>query len=305
MKEITDIIVIGGGPAGMTACLYALRNGKSVVLIERNGIGGQIAQSPRVENFPSVDSISGSELADKMFEQITSRGAIFKFGNVESVEKEGEVFTVKTDFDTMQARSVIIATGVEHRKLNLKNEDKLIGNGISYCALCDGAFYSGEDVTLIGDGNTALQYALLLSSYCKSVHIVTLFDKFFGDASLVAAVKKRDNIKITHSLRLVELLGEDELRGLVFEREDKTRVEFPTKALFVAIGQMPDNHIFSGLVDLSVDGYIASDENLRTRTPGLFVAGDCRTKKVRQVTTACSDGAIAASNASTYIESSG
>lgn len=305
MKEITDIIVIGGGPAGMTACLYALRNGKSVVLIERNGIGGQIAQSPRVENFPSVDSISGSELADKMFEQITSRGAIFKFGNVESVEKEGEVFTVKTDFDTMQARSVIIATGVEHRKLNLKNEDKLIGNGISYCALCDGAFYSGEDVTLIGDGNTALQYALLLSSYCKSVHIVTLFDKFFGDASLVAAVKKRDNIKITHSLRLVELLGEDELRGLVFEREDKTRVEFPTKALFVAIGQVPDNHIFSGLVDLSVDGYIAADENLKTRTPGLFVAGDCRTKKVRQVTTACADGAIAASNASNYIESLG
>lgn len=302
MSGITDIIVIGAGPAGMTACLYALRNGKSVTIIEGNSIGGQIAESPRVENFPTIDSISGNELSDRMFQQITKRGAIFKFGRVESVTKNNGIFTVKTEFDELSSRSVIIATGVQHRKLNLPNEDKFIGHGISYCALCDGAFYSGEDVTLIGDGNTALQYALLLSSYCKSVHIVTLFDKFFGDQTLVDAVKRKENIKVTHNLKLVELIGEEKLSALVFEKTDKTKVELPTKGLFVAIGQVPNNSIFAGLVDLSVDGYILSDENARTKTEGLFVAGDCRTKKVRQVATACSDGAIAASHASNYIE---
>ncbi len=302
MSDITDIIVIGAGPAGMTACLYALRNGKSVTIIEGNSIGGQIAESPRVENFPTIDSISGNELSDRMFQQITKRGAIFKFGRVESVTKNNGIFTVKTEFDELSSRSVIIATGVQHRKLNLPNEDKFIGHGISYCALCDGAFYSGEDVTLIGDGNTALQYALLLSSYCKSVHIVTLFDKFFGDQTLVDAVKRKENIKVTHNLKLVELIGEEKLSALVFEKTDKTKVELPTKGLFVAIGQVPNNSMFAGLVDLSVDGYILSDENARTKTEGLFVAGDCRTKKVRQVATACSDGAIAASHASNYIE---
>lgn len=302
MSDLTDIIVVGAGPAGMTACLYALRNGKSVTIIEGNSIGGQIAESPRVENFPTIDSISGNELSDRMFQQITKRGAIFKFGRVESVTKNNGIFTVKTEFDELSSRSVIIATGVQHRKLNLPNEDKFIGHGISYCALCDGAFYSGEDVTLIGDGNTALQYALLLSSYCKSVHIVTLFDKFFGDQTLVDAVKRKENIKVTHNLKLIELIGEEKLSALVFEKTDKTKVELPTKGLFVAIGQVPNNSIFAGLVDLSVDGYILSDENARTKTEGLFVAGDCRTKKVRQVATACSDGAIAASHASNYIE---
>lgn len=302
MSDITDIIVIGAGPAGMTACLYALRNGKSVTIIEGNSIGGQIAESPRVENFPTIDSISGNELSDRMFEQITKRGATFKFGRVERVTKNNGIFTVKTEFDELSSRSVIIATGVQHRKLNLPNEDKLIGHGISYCALCDGAFYSGEDVTLIGDGNTALQYALLLSSYCKSVHIVTLFDKFFGDQTLVDAVKRKENIKVTHNLKLIELIGEENLSALVFEKPDKTKVELPTKGLFVAIGQVPNNSMFAGLVDLSVDGYILSDENARTKTEGLFVAGDCRTKKIRQVATACSDGAIAASHASNYIE---
>lgn len=302
MSDLTDIIVIGAGPAGMTACLYALRNGKSVTIIEGNSIGGQIAESPRVENFPTIDSISGNELSDRMFQQITKRGAIFKFGRVESVTKNNGIFTVKTEFDELSSRSVIIATGVQHRKLNLPNEDKFIGHGISYCALCDGAFYSGEDVTLIGDGNTALQYALLLSSYCKSVHIVTLFDKFFGDQTLIDAVKRKENIKVTHNLKLVELIGEEKLSALVFERTDKTKVELPTKGLFVAIGQVPNNSMFAGLVDLSVDGYIVADENARTKTEGLFVAGDCRTKKVRQVATACSDGAIAASHASNYIE---
>ena len=272
---MTDLIVIGAGAAGMTAALYALRNGKKVTLLERSNLGGQISQSPRVENFPTIESISGSELADRFFEQITK----------------------------MEARAVIIASGVEHRKLNLENEENLIGHGISYCALCDGAFYAGDEVVLIGDGNTALQYALLLSSQCKGVHVVTMFDKFFGDQNLVNALLKKDNVKITHNAKLVELIGKNELEGLVFEDTQKQRFTLKSKALFVAIGQVPNNKIYSQLVDLSKDGYIIANENMETKTRGLFVAGDCRLKKVRQLTTACSDGAIAATSASTYLES--
>lgn len=300
---MTDLIVIGAGAAGMTAALYALRNGKKVTLLERSNLGGQISQSPRVENFPTIESISGSELADRFFEQITKMGVDFVFGEVLSLEKIGDIFVVKTEFDQLEARAVIIASGVEHRKLNLENEENLIGHGISYCALCDGAFYAGDEVVLIGDGNTALQYALLLSSQCKGVHVVTMFDKFFGDQNLVNALLKKENVKITHNAKLVELIGKNELEGLVFEDTQKQRFTLKSKALFVAIGQVPNNIIYSQLVDLSKDGYIIANENMETKTRGLFVAGDCRLKKVRQLTTACSDGAIAATSASTYLES--
>ncbi len=299
---MTDILVIGAGVAGMTAALYALRNGKNVTLLEKNSIGGQIAESPRVENFPTIKSLSGVELADRMFDQITDLGVNFKFGEAISIEKESGIFTVHTEFEKIEAKSVIIASGVKHRKLNLPNEENLIGHGISYCALCDGAFYKDDEVVLIGDGNTALQYALLLSSTCKGVHVLTLFDKFFGDDRLVQAIKQKKNIKITHNARLKELIGKDKLESLVFEHEGEM-LRIDTPALFVAIGQVPDNKIYASLVDLSKDGYIVADENLTTRTAGLFVAGDCRTKKVRQLTTACGDGAIAGTNACTYLDS--
>lgn len=299
---MTDIIIIGAGAAGMTAALYALRNGKKVTIIEKNNIGGQISESPRVENFPTIMQISGQDFADKLFDQITSHGAEFKFGEVKKITKNNNAFEVETEFETISSKTVIVASGVEHRKLNLENEEKLIGHGISYCALCDGAFYSGENVTLVGDGNTALQYALLLSSYCKSVNVVTLFDKFFGDGNLIEAVSKRENIIVTHNAKLTKLVGDGQLEKLIFVKSDGTTFELDTKALFVAIGQIPNNNIYASLVNLSEDGYIVTDENLSTKTPGLFVAGDCRVKKVRQLTTACSDGAIAATSASNYIE---
>lgn len=298
---MVDIIVIGGGVAGMTSALYALRQNKSVTLIEKNGIGGQVAEAPKVENFPTIKSISGAELADRLFEQITLLGVNFEFGDVLSVEKNGEIFEVKTEFNVFEAKSVIIATGVEHRKLNLKGEEKLIGHGISYCALCDGAFYKGQDVVLVGDGNTALQYALLLAGYTKSVHIVTLFDRFFGDASLVEALKTKPNIKITHNAKLVKLVGENSLEGLVFEDKNKNQFEIKTNGLFVAIGQVPNNEKFANLADLNKDGYFVANADLSTKTPGLFVAGDCREKTVRQLTTAASDGAIAATSACNYL----
>lgn len=298
---MVDIIVIGGGVAGMTSALYALRQNKSVTLIEKNGIGGQVAEAPKVENFPTIKSISGAELADRLFEQITLLGVNFEFGDVLSVEKNGEIFEVKTEFNVFEAKSVIIATGVEHRKLNLEGEEKLIGHGISYCALCDGAFYKGQDVVLVGDGNTALQYALLLAGYTKSVHIVTLFDRFFGDASLVEALKTKPNIKITHNAKLVKLVGEDSLEGLVFEDKNKNQFEIKTNGLFVAIGQVPNNEKFANLADLNKDGYFVANADLSTKTLGLFVAGDCREKSVRQLTTAASDGAIAATSACNYL----
>lgn len=300
---MTDLIVIGAGVAGMTASLYALRNGMQVSLIEKNNIGGQIAESPRVENFPTIESVSGAELADRLFDQITKLGVNFVFGEVEKITKNGDIFEIQTEYETLHSKSVIIASGVEHRKLNLGNEESLIGHGLSYCALCDGAFYSGEEVALIGDGNTALQYALLLASQCKGVQIVTMFDKFFGDQKLIDAVKSKENIKIIHNAKLVGLNGEKELESLVFKRQDKTKFTLKTKALFIAIGQVPNNSVYANLVDLSKDGYILADENMATKTPGLFVAGDCRLKKVRQLTTACSDGAIAATSASTYLQS--
>lgn len=298
---MTDVLIIGAGAAGMTAALYSLRNGKSVTVLEKNNIGGQIAESPRVENFPTIPTISGADFADKLFEQITDRGAEFKFGKVEKVEKKGDVFFVTTEYETLEAKSVIIACGVEHRKLNLPKEDELIGHGVSYCALCDGAFYSGEDVVLIGDGNTALQYALLLSSYCESVKVVTMFDKFFGDGALVEALGKKENISVVHNAQLVELKGEGELSAVVFKHTNGALEEMPTKGLFVAIGQVPNNEVFANLADLE-KGYFVCDENMATKTAGLFVAGDCRVKTVRQLTTACSDGAIAATSACNYLQ---
>ena len=299
---MTDLIVIGEGMAGMTACLYALRQGKTVTIIEQNAIGGQIAESPRVENYPSVESISGAELADKTFTQIINKGADFEFGKVNKLEKIDGVFKVYLEDKMLEAKAVIVATGCTHRKFNLPNEEKLIGHGISYCALCDGAFYAGEDIVLIGDANTALQYALLLSGYAKSVHIVTLFDKFFGDKALVDSVLAKDNIKVTHNLSLKQFVGNNKLEALVFENtQTKEQVKIETKAVFVAIGQVADNKVFADFADLDKGGYFERREDLSTKTPGLFVAGDCTAKQVKQVATAISDGAIAATSACNYL----
>lgn len=296
-----DLIIIGGGMAGMTAALYALRNEKKVLIIERETIGGQISQSPKVENYPTKKSISGSELADELFEQITDLGVDFELENVLKIEKDNKIFTVKTNYNEYQSKSVIIASGVKHRTLGVINEDKLIGKGVYYCAICDGPFYAGQEVSLIGDANSAMQYALMLAGYCKQVNIYTLFDKFFGEKALEDAIRKSSNISITHNVHAIELKGEDKLETIVFERKDKTKFEVQTNAVFVAIGQIPDNKIYENLVDLDKVGYIVSDETCETKTEGLFVAGDCRTKDVRQVATAVGDGAVSATRACKYL----
>lgn len=299
-----DVIVIGAGAAGMTAALYALRNGKSVLILEEETVGGQIATSPRVENFPTIKASSGQDIANGLFEQITDLGAEFELEKVLKVEKDGDTFKVTTDYGRHEAKAVIIATGVKHKHLGFAGEEELTGNGISYCAICDGAFYAGQEVALVGDGNTALQYALLLSNYCTKVYVFTLFDKFFGDASLVKALRAKENIIVKPNTMITGYLGETELEGFVYKENGEEKKHY-TKALFVAIGQVPDNKRFENLADLDKDGYFASDERCLTKTEGLFVAGDCRAKKVRQLTTACCDGACAAMAASEFIDKMG
>ena len=299
---IYDLIVIGGGPSGMTAALYALRNNRSVLVLEKENFGGQIANSPRVENFPTIEEISGSELADRLFTQITSLGAEFELEEVKNIAKLDDFFEITTNYRTYQAKTVIIATGVTHRKMNLPNEDKFIGKGISFCAVCDGPFYKDKEVYLIGDANTALQYALLLTNYCPKVHMFTLFDKLFGDQILIDRVKNNPKIDITQNVCLIKYQGDDKLKGLIFENtQDHSLVECVTDNVFICIGQLPHNEIFADLVELE-KGYIVVDENMMTKTPGLFAVGDCRKKEIRQLVTACNDGAIAALAANKFLD---
>ncbi len=300
-----DIIIIGAGAAGMTSALYALRNGKKVLVLEGESLGGQIATSPRLENFPSVKSISGEQFADNLYEQIDALGAEVEIERVTGIEKRGEGdFLVRTEYGAYEGRSVVIAAGVRHKHLKTKHDrEDLLGKGVYYCAVCDGPFYKGREVAVVGDANSALQYALLLSGYCTKVYMYTLFDKFFGDESLVKALRAKENIEVCPETNVVDFIGENELEAVEYTDKDGKLCRREIPAVFIAIGQVPDNAAFANVADLDEAGYIVADESCKTRTPGVFVAGDCRTKAVRQVSTAVSDGAIAATNASLYLES--
>lgn len=297
-----DILIIGGGPAAMTAALYSLRAGRTVKLLEKENFGGQIADSPRVENFPSVKSISGLDFSNNLFEQITALGADFDLAEAQSIEKTATGFLVKSATDSYEAKSVILATGVKHRHLGIEGEEKYTGHGVSYCAVCDGPFYAGKDVVIIGDANTALQYAILLATQCPKVTLVTLFDKFFADDILVKGVQALPNVTILHNMNSLAFTGDgSSLSGVVFQNTlTKAKLTVPAAAAFVAIGQVPDNDRFANLVDLK-KGFIVTDDAMATKTEGLFACGDCRDKKVRQLTTACGDASIAALSASNYV----
>ena len=299
-----DLIVIGAGAAGMTSALYALRNSKTVLVLESESLGGQIANSPRLENYPSIKEISGEQFADNLFEQITAHGAELEIEKVVGIEKLGEGnFKVKTEYNEYSAKSVVIASGVKHKHLRTKSDrEDLVGKGVYYCAICDGAFYKGQEVAVIGDANTALQYSLLLASYCKKVYVYTLFDKFFGDKAHVKALLSKENIEWRPNTSVVDFIGDKELTAIEYKDADGNIKRHELPAVFVAIGQIPDNKAFTNLVDIDQMGYIIADESCKTKTEGVYVAGDCRTKGVRQVATAISDGAVAATNACLYIE---
>ncbi len=301
-----DVIVVGAGTAGMTSALYSLRAGKTVLVLESDTFGGQIAFSPRVENFPSIKQISGSEFADNLMEQISFHGAQLELEKVEKITKVDQHFVVKTEYREYEGKSIVIATGVKHKHINIDGELDLVGNGVSYCAVCDGAFYSGQEVALIGDGNTALQYSILLSNYCIKVYVCTLFDKFFGDASLVKVLQSKPNVEIIHNIGLSEFVQKNgELSALVFDKfpEKKEKFVLEVPACFIAIGQVPDNKAFADLIQLDKNGYIIAGEDCKTSCEGIFVAGDCRTKNIRQLTTASADGAIASLGACAYVDS--
>ena len=297
-----DIIIAGGGPAGMTAALYALRNGKSALVIEKNGFGGQITHSPKVENFPGTLSLSGNEIADKMLEQILAQGADIELETVTNVRTEGEHKVVTTEEGgSYEASAVILATGVKHRMLGLEGEDDLVGDGISFCAVCDGDFYAGKTVCVAGGGNSALQEAVLLAEKCKEVIMLQDLPFFTGEARLQDVLFARDNVRAITEVKFERLLVEnDELRGVeILHNGEKQAIA--CDGLFVAVGLIPENEPFAELADLNSFGYFDSDEQCLTKTPGVFVAGDCRSKFVRQVTTAAADGAVAALAACRYI----
>ena len=299
-----DIIIVGGGPAGLTAAIYGLRAGKSVLVIEKNGFGGQIAYSPKVENIPGTIQISGAEFADKLTEQVMALGADVELENVIAVEP-GDLFTVRTEEgSTFEGKSVILALGVKHRMLGLEQEEELIGNGISFCAVCDGAFYAGQDVAMIGGGNSALQEALLLADVCRSVTVVQNLAFFTGEQKLADALSQKDNVKVIFSTVVSEYETENgKLVGLKLHN-DATGEESSIKVdgAFLAVGLMPENEPFAALENLNDWGYFDTDESCATKTPGIFVAGDCRSKRIRQVVTASADGAIAAMAACHYID---
>ncbi len=299
-----DIIVIGGGPAGMTAALYALRNGKSVLVLEKHGFGGQITYSPKVENYPGTIQMSGNEFADKLLEQILALGAEVELEKAVSVEEAYGHKLVKTEEgNAFESMAVVIATGVKHRMLGLPGENELVGNGISFCAVCDGDFFSGQTVCVAGGGNSALQEAILLAEKCKQVIILQDLPELTGEATLQTILRSRSNVTIETNCKIVGVqAGNHGLTGVtVADRITGAERTIPAEGLFIAIGLIPENGPFASLADLNQYGYFASGEDCLTRTPGVYVAGDCRSKSIRQLTTACADGAVAALAACRYV----
>lgn len=298
-----DIIIVGAGPAGLTAALYARRADKSVLVIEKANFGGQITSSPKVENYPTIKEISGNELAQMMLDQIMEHGADLEMAEVLRIEKTGESMRVVTDYGEFEGRSVILATGSKHRHLGLEREEELTGKGVSYCAVCDGAFFSGAPVAVVGGGNTALQEAVMLSEYCTHVTVVQNLSTMTGEARLVSILEKKPNVTMIFDTLVTELVGKDNLEALMLKNTKTGEVsKLAVDGLFVAIGQVPENKPFENLVPLNAYGYITAGENCLTNTAGVFVAGDCRTKQVRQITTATADGAVAALAACRYLD---
>ena len=299
---MVDIIVIGGGPAGLTAAVYARRAGKSVLVLEKDALGGQITWSPKVENYPAVPAVSGMDLGNRMAEQAMDMGAEVEIDEVLRIEDFGSHKRVYGSFGTeYDARAVILAAGAKPRKLGLKREDELVGSGVGYCAVCDGAFFKGQAVAVNGGGNSALQDAVLLSDLCSRVYLVHRRDSFRGEEALVNLLRGKENVEFVLNAVITGLKGDSELSGITVEQDGLQR-EIPVSGLFVAIGHEPDLAAFADFLDRDAQGYAASDEGCLTKTEGFFVAGDCRRKTVRQVTTAAADGAVAALAACAWLD---
>ena len=300
-----DIIIIGAGPAGLTAAIYARRAGKTVLVLEKDTFGGQITFSPKLENYPGFETISGNDLAQRMLEQAMALGADVEMDTVTGIEN-GEPKVVIGELARYAGRAVIIAAGARHRRLNLPHEEELIGNGLSFCAVCDGTFYAGGHTAVIGGGNTALQEILLLSDTCAKVTVVQNLAFLTGEQRMIDQVLSRKNVEILYSTLCVGYEGEDALTGLRIRNVDTGEERsLPVDGAFLAIGTEPENLAYAALAPLDGQGYIKAGEDCTTQTDGIFAAGDCRTKAFRQVATAVSDGAAAALNACRWLDREG
>ena len=302
---MTDIAIIGAGTAGLTAAIYARRAGSSVTVFEGEAPGGQIINTPEIDNFPALPGVSGYEYANKLFEQVQALGAEFVFDKVKVAEGSlEEGFRLTTEYGTLcEAKTVIIASGVKRREMGLAGEQEFTGRGISYCATCDGAFFKGKTAAVFGGGNTAVEDAIYLSGICKKVYIIHRRNQFRADQALVDELLAHDNVETKLCFTVSGIRGEDKLTGVELTNIDGSREELITDALFVAIGLIPENGVFKDIAELDDAGYVVAGENCETSTPGVFAAGDCRTKDVRQLVTAAADGAVAAVSASRLSQS--
>ncbi|MBQ9510970.1 MAG: FAD-dependent oxidoreductase [Clostridia bacterium] len=297
-----DIIIIGAGPAGLTAALYARRAGKTVLIIEKSTFGGQMTFSPKIENFPGSAAISGNALADQMVSQVLEHGAEVELDEVVGIEDRGATKFVKTTSGGFETKTVIIAVGVKHRKTGAEGEEKFLGDGISFCAVCDGDFYAGKEVAVIGGGNSALQEAILLSEKCTKVTMVQNLPYFTGEAKTLEVLKGRPNVEFITDAVVKSFNGDDAIRSVTLSHGDGNESTLNIDGVFVAIGLIPSNKAFENVCGLDTYGYADSGEDCRTKTAGVFVAGDCRSKKIRQITTAAADGSVAALAACNYID---
>lgn len=301
-ENICDIGIIGGGTAGMTAAIYGQRAGQQTVIIEGGTFGGQITSSPNVENYPGIASVSGSEFSMNLLDQATKLGAETVMEQVTGIRDEGGVKVIETTGKEYPCRSIILATGVTHRHLGVPNEERLTGAGVSYCATCDGMFFRGKDVAVVGGGSTALQDAEFLSNYCNKVYLIHRRDEFRGEDSIVKRLEGKENVEFVLSTTVKEIIGDAAVERLILNNK-KTMKEYKldVSGVFIAVGQIPQNEIFADVVKLDGNGFILAAEDCVTSHPGIFAAGDCRTKEVRQLTTAAADGAVAALAACKYI----
>jgi len=293
-----DVIIIGCGPAGMTAAIYAARANKKVLILEKESVGGQMASSPLIENYPGYDAISGSELSNNMFEQVTKLGVDLELDEAKSIEITDHIGVIG-EYDLYEGKTLIVATGSKYRLLGLENEENLIGKGVHFCVACDGAFYKDKEVAVIGGGNSAVVNAISLSNICKKVYLVQDLDHLTAEDVMISKLKEKDNVEILLSSKVLEINGEDELQNIVIDVSGD-RKDLNVDGMFISIGLIPQSEIVKDILPINKYGYIETND-CKTEIPFIFVAGDCRDKMVRQVTVATSDGTISAMGAIEYL----
>lgn len=303
-EKIYDVVIVGAGPAGMTAAVYASRANLSTLMLERGMPGGQVANTEEVENFPGFDYITGPELSNKMFEHAQKFGAEYKYGDIKDVELDGDIKVIKTSSEDILARSLIIATGTEHKKIGIPGEDLLSGRGVSYCAVCDGAFFKEKHLVVIGGGDSAVEEGIFLTKFASKVTIVHRRDELRAQKILQDRAFNNDKIEFIWNTEIQSINGENKVSSVTLKNNETDEVyDFDADGVFIYIGLQPLTAPFKNLDILTEDNYIESNEEMETPIKGIFAAGDVRVKSLRQIVTATGDGSIAAQNAAEYLES--